>query len=65
MNKHTENDVLKSLNKKHDVRVNPNTKEVILNRGLNKKNDLGNKSYGKIDFLKKIHKYKVFTTTKF
>ena len=51
--KHTEDEVLKSLRKKNDVRVNGNL--VLILNGKNKKfpkhNDLGNGSWGKIDFL--------------
>lgn len=52
-NKYTETDVLKSLQKKHDVKVNVNTKQIAINTGDIKKNDLGNGSHGKIDFLSK------------
>jgi len=63
--KHTENDVLKSLQKKHDVIVNPNTKQVIVNVGTVKKNDLGNGSHGKIDFLKNFCGYALLKSQNF
>lgn len=65
MSKHTEDKALKSLQRKHDVKINVNDKTIFINRGTNKKNDLGNKSHGKIEFLKNILNYKVIATTKF
>lgn len=49
--KHTMDEVIRSLSKKKDVKVDPNLKVVeILNTPF-KSNDLGNGSWGKIDFL--------------
>jgi hypothetical protein len=61
---HTEEEVLRRLMKKSDVRVNPSSKRIKLlsnkvwsdkSEGYvensNKKHDLGNGSWGRIDFL--------------
>lgn len=54
--KHTESEVLIQLRNKQDVKVTPN-KEVLVLRGRTprgqsqQRNDLGNSSWGKIDFL--------------
>lgn len=54
--KHNEDEVLFQLRKKHDVRVTQNKEVLVLNGKSNKgqfqpQNDLGNGSWGKIDFL--------------
>lgn len=57
MKKYTEDEVLKSLFKKHDVKVFPERGTVEILNGKTKKgqffkkNDLGGGSWGKIDFL--------------
>ena len=53
--------VLRALNKKNDCLVSETDKIVFVLVGRGKKNDLGNKSWGKIDFL--IH-YCNFTLNK-
>lgn len=62
--KHTEDRVLAQLLEKHDVRVNSNKEVLILNGKSNKpqfrkKHDLGNKTWGKIDFLTKFCGYRL------
>lgn len=48
--KHTVDEVIRSLSKKRDVKINPKDKTIeILDPAKN--NDLGNGSWGKIDFL--------------
>lgn len=54
--KHNEDEVLFQLRKKHDVRVTQNKEVLVLNGKSNKgqfqpQHDLGNGSWGKIDFL--------------
>jgi hypothetical protein len=51
--KHTVDEVLKALSQKHDVRVNLYTHEieVLTGKKVPVQNDLGNKSWGKIDYL--------------
>jgi hypothetical protein len=54
--KHEESKVVSQLSKKHDVRVTQNRQVLLLNGTSNKgqyqlSHDLGNKSWGKIDFL--------------
>lgn len=67
--KHTEDEVLKALSKKRDVRVNRQSKEVYLLTGTNphypKSDDLGNSSWGKIDFLVNHCGYRKIPTDKF
>ncbi len=50
--KHTLESALKSLSKKQDVRINTNGIFVLKNE-KKQKHDLGNGSWGKIDFLNK------------
>lgn len=53
--KHNEDEVLYLLRRKHDIKIKDNTKEIQILSGKSKKqhksNDLGNGSWGKIDFL--------------
>lgn len=59
--KHTEDEVLKSLRQKNDVKVNGTSIYLLKRKVLNKesilidnplaKNDIGNGTHGKIDFL--------------
>lgn len=56
--KYKEDEVLSQLRKKHDVRITPEKEILVLNGKSNKgqfqkKDDLGNGSWGKIDFLVK------------
>lgn len=65
---YTEDEVLKALSKKRDVRVNRTTKEIYFLTGSNphypKNNDLGNSSWGKIDFLTNYAGYRLIPTDK-
>lgn len=56
-----ETSVIRSLSKKSSIQVNPvnMTIEVIKNS-----TDVGNGSWGKIDYLRKVHGYVVVFTTK-
>lgn len=60
---------VKALQKKNDVRVDTERKLVLLLSGQDKHfpkaNDLGNKSWGVIDFLVNIQGYKVVEVDKF
>lgn len=47
--KYNVDEVLRSLSKKSDCKVQGNTIKVLSGKG--QKNDLGNKSWGKIDYL--------------
>lgn len=60
-------EVLFRLRRKKDIRVNPiNKTMMVLNqKAKNKENDLGNGSWGKIDFLKKVEGYKLFLVSEF
>jgi hypothetical protein len=53
--RYTEDEVLKRLSVKRDVSINPHTRTIQVLNGNSKKfpkaNDLGNGSWGKIDFL--------------
>lgn len=60
-----EHEVVYSLNKKHDVKVSGTHKQVFLLHGHQAVGDLGNKSKGKIDFLRKYCGYSVMWTDKF
>jgi hypothetical protein len=69
--KHTEDEVLKSLSKKHDVKINRITKEIYILNGksskpqFQKSDDLGNSSWGKIDYLTKHCGYRRMFTAEF
>lgn len=63
MNKYDEMDVVRSLQKKNDVHIHG--KELLVLRGSAAKNDLGNKSKGKIDFLTRHCGYHLQFVTKF
>lgn len=65
--KYSEDEVLSLLWKKHDVKI-IGTDICILNGTdpkFPKKNDLGNNSWGKIDYLKNYCDYKVINVSKF
>lgn len=53
--KYTPDEVIKALSRKHDCRVDPTRKTVMTLNGKDpkhsKSNDLGNGSWGKIDYL--------------
>lgn len=44
-------EVIRSLSKKHDVNIDTNLNTIEILTGKDAKHDLGNKSWGKIDFL--------------
>lgn len=48
MNKYDEVSAIRSLYKKHGVSINKNTKVIKIDKG---NNNLGNSSFGKVDFL--------------
>ena len=62
MSKHNQADVLASLNRKRDVKTDPFKKIVyVLNKASKKcSHDLGNGSFGRIDYLTNILGYKKF-----
>lgn len=62
--KHSETSVLRALSKKHDVLIE-SFKIFVLNESANKKYDLGNGSWGKIDFLMNCCGYNLFFTNSF
>ena len=65
--KHTLDGVLRSLSKKNDVRIDERLKtiEVLHPDAKNAKQDLGNGSWGKIDYLNKMHHYRVYQVKAF
>lgn len=65
--KFNEDEVLKALRKKNDCKIDTNLKtiKVLTNDAKSKRNDLGNGSWGKIDFLVKVHKYKQYMVATF
>jgi len=65
--KHTEHKVLASLFEKKDVMVDIFHKhiKVLSPSAKNKQNDLGNKSWGKIDFLTHQQGYTLFFVKEF
>lgn len=64
-----EDEVLRSLSQKRDVRVDPRKKEVQTLNGRGKQypktNDLGNKSWGKIDYLVNYQEYRHYSVSEF
>lgn len=46
---HNEDEVIRSLSSKNDIRISKKIIEILI--GPKRKGDLGNKSWGKIDFL--------------
>jgi hypothetical protein len=71
-------EVLKSLRKKKDIRVKPETKDIFMlcDRIYDKKTktyiinpnrvfDIGNGTLGKIDFLTKVHHYYIIKVDRF
>lgn len=63
MKNYTEEQVLRSLEKKSDVRIQG--KQILVMRGSAAKNDIGNGSKGKIDYLCRYLAYRVEWVTKF
>lgn len=65
--KHTLDEVLKSLKNKHDVKIDSLNKTIKVLKGNAKiaKNDVGNGSWGKIDYLVKVHGYDLFRVNDF
>lgn len=57
--KHTLDEVLRSLARKKDVKISNNTILLLSDKAPNKSYDLGNGSFGKIDYLVKVHKYQL------
>lgn len=49
--KYNEEDLIKSLAKKRDCIVSESQRTITIAAGKNKTNDLGNGSWGKIDYL--------------
>ena len=60
MNKYNEVDAIKALNKKNGISINKVGKAITIDKT---NNNLGNSSWGKIDYLTKIHGYVVIFTT--
>ncbi len=63
MSKFTEGQVVSQLREKNDVNIVG--QEIQILTGNSQKNDLGNKSKGKIDFLQRQCGYRVVTVDKF
>ncbi len=67
--KYTLDEVLKSLQRKHDCKVDAAKKTVYTLNGKNPKhsktNDLGNRSWGKIDFLVNFNSYTHYSVSEF
>ena len=64
---HNLDEVLRSLSKKHDVKVDERTSTIsVLSKDSPiRKDDLGNGSWGKIDFLVNHQGFKLLHVTKF
>lgn len=60
MNKYNEVDAVKALNKKNGISINKVGKAITIDKT---NNNLGNGSWGKIDYLIKVHGYVVVFTT--
>ena len=58
--KHNLDEVLRALAKKNDVRIDERLKviQVLTPDAKKAKNDLGNGSWGKIDYLVKVHHFR-------
>ena len=59
MRKHDEETAVKALNRKQDCKVNMVQRTITLASAGHRVNDLGNKSWGKIDFLTRYKGYKI------
>lgn len=55
--KHNFADAVKALEKKKDIRIQGTN--IIIDRSEKASQDVGNSSWGKIDFLVKYHKFQV------
>ncbi|SBV91735.1 hypothetical protein [uncultured Dysgonomonas sp.] len=74
---YSEDEVIRVLSKKNDIRILKVNKEIrilsdkivtsngISTRNPNKRFDLGNGSWGKIDYLTKFHGYDIWKVSKF
>lgn len=64
---YTLDEVTKALSRKHDVKIDVNKGIIeILHNGANfKSNDLGNSSWGKIDYLIKHHRFMLIKVEEF
>jgi len=60
---YVEHEVVVQLKKKHDIQISNGIVSVLT--GNSAKNDIGIRSKGKIDFLRKYCKYVVVTVRKF
>lgn len=60
MNKYNEVDAIKALNKKNGISINKVGKAITIDKT---NNNLGNSSWGKIDYLTKVHGYVVVFVT--
>lgn len=60
MNKYNEVDAVKALNKKNGISINKVGKAITIDKT---NNNLGNSSWGKIDYLTKVHGYVVVFVT--
>ena len=60
MNKYNEADAIKALNKKNGISINKVGKAITIDKT---NNNLGNSSWGKIDYLTKVHGYVVIFAT--
>ena len=60
MNKYNEVDAVKALNKKNGISINKVDKAITIDKT---NNNLGNGSWGKIDYLRKVHGYVVVFST--
>lgn len=60
-------EVLRILSKKHDIKINVNTKhlEILKHNSPNAACDLGNKSWGKVDFLVNYQGYTMTRVARF
>ena len=67
MNKLNQTTVIKSLNRKNDIRIIEKSKKLIIlnSKSRVKSNDLGGKSWGKIDFLTNHCGYSTIKVDKF
>lgn len=65
MRYYNESEVVSSLNKKHDIMIPLESKEVRVLTGKSASNDLGIKAKGKIDFLHYFCGYIVLFVTSF
>jgi hypothetical protein len=67
--KHKMDEVLSSLSRKHDIRIDVNVKTVEVLTGKSSdspsNNDLGNKSWGKIDYLRNYCGYTLIFVDRF